>query len=67
MTLAQLNLVTSDLQFAVMNTRMVPILNVSSRFPRFVRDLSSKLGKQVRSDSMGEDTKVDKSVAHELE
>ena len=65
-TLAQLNLVTSDLQFAVMNTRMVPFWNGSSRFPRFVRDLSSKLGKQVRSDFMGEDIKVDKSVAKEM-
>ncbi len=65
-TLAQLNLVTSDLQFAVMNTRMVPVWNVSSRFPRFVGDLSSQLGKQVRSDLMGEETKVDKSVANEL-
>ena len=64
-TLAQLNLVTSDLQFAVMNTRMVPIWNASSRFPRFVRDLSSKLGRQVRLDSMGEDTKGEKSVADE--
>jgi len=65
-TLAQLNLVTSDLQFAVMNTRMVPIWNMSSRFPQFVRDLSSKLGKQVRSDCIGEESKVDKSVAKEL-
>jgi two-component system chemotaxis sensor kinase CheA len=64
-TLAQLNLVTSDLQFAVMNTRMVPIWNASSRFPRLVRKLSSKLGKQVRPDSMGEDTKGEKSVADE--
>ena len=65
-TLAQLNLVTSDLQFAVMNTRMVPVWNVSSRFLRFVGDLSGKLGKQVRSDFMGEETKEDKSVANEL-
>jgi hypothetical protein len=57
--------VTSDLQFAVMNTRMVPIWNVSSRFPRFVGDFSSKLSKQMRSDLI-EDTKVDKSVANEL-
>ena len=37
------------------------------RFPRFVRDLSSQLGKQVRSDFMGEETKEDKSVANELD
>lgn len=65
-TLAQLNLVTSDLQLAVMKTRMVPIRKVFSRFPRLVRDLSSKLGKQVRLDLIGEDTEVDKSVADQL-
>jgi hypothetical protein len=65
-TLAQLNLVTSDLQFSVMNRRMVPIWNGSSRFPRFVRDLSRNLGEQVRSDFMGEDVKGNKSVANEL-
>jgi two-component system chemotaxis sensor kinase CheA len=63
---AQLNLVTSDLQLAVMKTRMVPIRKVFSRFPRLVRDLSSKLGKQVRLDLIGENTEVDKSVADEL-
>jgi two-component system chemotaxis sensor kinase CheA len=66
LTLAQLNLITSDLQLAVMKTRMVPIRKVFSRFPRLVRDLSSKLGKQVRLDLIGEDTEVDKSVADEL-
>ncbi len=63
---AQLNIVTSDLQLAVMKTRMVPIRKVFSRFPRLVRDLSSKLGKQVRLDLVGEETEVDKSVADEL-
>lgn len=66
MTLAQLNLVTSDLQLAVMKTRMVPIRKVFSRFPRLVRDLAGKLGKQVRLELVGEDTEVDKSVADEL-
>lgn len=65
-TLAQLNLVTSDLQLAVMKTRMVPIRKVFSRFPRLVRDLAGKLGKQVRLELVGEDTEVDKSVADEL-
>ena len=65
-TLAQLNLVTSDLQLAVMKTRMVPIRKVFSRFPRLVRDLASKLGKQVCLELVGEDTEVDKSVADEL-
>jgi two-component system chemotaxis sensor kinase CheA len=65
-TLGQLNLVTSDLQLAVMKTRMVPIQKVFSRFPRLVRDFASKLGKQVRLELVGEDTEVDKSVADEL-
>ncbi|HNP27519.1 MAG TPA: chemotaxis protein CheA [Nitrospirales bacterium] len=66
LTLAQLNLVTSDLQLAVMKTRMVPIRKVFSRFPRLVRDLAGKLGKQVRLELVGEDTEVDKSVSDEL-
>jgi two-component system chemotaxis sensor kinase CheA len=67
MTLAQLNLVTSDLQLAVRNRRMVPVENVPSRFFGFVQDLSSKLEKPVRSDFMGgDDINVDKSGAKEL-
>ena len=66
MTLAQLNLVTSDLQLAVMKTRMVPIRKVFAKFPRLVRDVSNKLGKQVRLELQGEETEVDKSVADEL-
>jgi len=65
-TLAQLNLVTSDLQLAVMKTRMVPIRKVFAKFPRLVRDVSNKLGKQIRLELSGEDTEVDKSVADEL-
>ncbi len=65
-TVAQLSLVTADLQLAVMKTRMVPIRKVFSRFPRLVRDLSNKLGKQVRLDLIGEETEVDKAVADAL-
>ena len=65
-TLAQINLVASDLQLAVMKTRMVPIRKVFAKFPRLVRDLSTKLGKQIRLELSGEDTEVDKSVADEL-
>ncbi len=65
-TLAQLSLVSSDLQLAVMKTRMVPIKKVMARFPRMVRDLAQKLGKQVRLDIQGEDTELDKSVADEI-
>jgi two-component system chemotaxis sensor kinase CheA len=65
-TLAQLNLVTSDLQLAVMKTRMLPIRKVLSKFPRMVRDLSQKLGKHVRLELQGEETELDKSVADEI-
>jgi len=65
-TLAQVNLVASDLQLAVMKTRMVPIRKVFAKFPRLVRDLSTKLGKQIRLELSGEETEVDKSVADEL-
>ncbi|MDT7041878.1 chemotaxis protein CheA [Candidatus Nitronereus thalassa] len=65
-TLAQINLVASDLQLAVMKTRMVPIRKVFAKFPRLVRDLAHKLGKTVHLEMAGEDTEVDKSVADEL-
>ena len=65
-TLVQLNLVASDLQFAIMNKRLVPCWNMSSRFPRFVQDVTRKLGKQVRSDFRGKEPKGDKSVTSEL-
>lgn len=65
-TLAQLNLVTTDLQLAVMKTRMLPIRKVLAKFPRMVRDLSQKLHKQVRLELHGEDTELDKSVADEV-
>lgn len=66
LTLAQLNLVTTDLQLAVMKTRMVPVRKVFARFPRLVRDLATKLRKQVKLEMAGEETEVDKSVADEL-
>jgi two-component system, chemotaxis family, sensor kinase CheA len=65
-TLAQLNLVTTDLQLAVMKTRMLPIRKVLAKFPRMVRDLSQKLTKQVRLELHGEETELDKSVADEV-
>lgn len=65
-TLAQLNLVTTDLQLAVMKTRMLPIKKVFAKLPRMVRDLSQKLNKQVRLEMQGEETELDKSVADEI-
>ncbi|MBA5873409.1 MAG: chemotaxis protein CheA [Nitrospira sp. CR1.2] len=65
-TLAQLNLVTTDLQLAVMKTRMLPIKKVFAKLPRMVRDLSQKLNKQVHLAMDGEETELDKSVADEI-
>ena len=65
-TLTQLNLVTTDLQLAVMKTRMLPIKKVLAKLPRMVRDLSHKLGKQVRLETHGEETELDKSVDDEI-
>jgi len=58
----RLNLVTSELQEGVMKTRMQPIDNVWSKFPRVVRDLATTCGKQVRLEMVGKDTELDKTI-----
>ncbi|EQD57143.1 autophosphorylating histidine kinase, partial [mine drainage metagenome] len=62
----QLSRVTTDLQLAVIKTRMQPIKKVLGKFPRMVRDLSRKLGKEARLELSGEDTELDKSVIEEI-
>lgn len=64
--LSQLDRNTRELQDAVMSTRMLPIESVFSRFPRVVRDLAAKLGKQVRLATVGESTELDKSVIEKI-
>jgi two-component system, chemotaxis family, sensor kinase CheA len=64
--LSQLDRNTRRLQEAVMSTRMLPMDFVFSRFPRVVRDLAGKLGKQVRLVTMGESTELDKSVIERI-
>jgi two-component system chemotaxis sensor kinase CheA len=59
---ARLDQVTSELQEAIMQTRMQAVGTVFSRFPRVVRDLSNKLGKQCQLILEGEDVELDKSV-----
>lgn len=61
-----LALVTSDLQSAVMKTRMQPIKKVFGRFPRVVRDLARALGKQIDLEVRGEDTDLDKNLVEAL-
>ena len=57
---------TRMLQEAVMATRMLPVDAVFSRFPRMVRDLSTKLGKQIRLETVGEGTELDKGVIERI-
>ena len=64
--LGQLDRNTRMLQEAVMATRMLPMEAVFSRFPRLVRDLAAKLGKQVRLVTVGEQTELDKSVIEKI-
>ena len=62
----RLNLVTSELQEGVMKTRMQPIGNIWSKFPRIVRDLSVQCGKQVRIEMEGKDTELDKTIVEAI-
>jgi two-component system, chemotaxis family, sensor kinase CheA len=64
--LAQLARHTRSLQESVMGIRMLPIGSVFNRFPRLVRDLSQKLGKQVKLELVGEHTELDKTVLEKI-
>jgi two-component system chemotaxis sensor kinase CheA len=64
--LAQLAHHTRELQESVMQIRMLPISFVFSRFPRLVRDISQKLGKQVELKLLGETTELDKTVMEKI-
>lgn len=64
--IASLALVTSDLQSAVMKTRMQPVKKVFSRFPRVVRDLARNLGKEIELETFGEETDLDKNLVEAL-
>jgi two-component system chemotaxis sensor kinase CheA len=60
------SLVTTDLQIAVMKTRMLPIGKVFNKFPRMIRDLSRELNKKIELEISGEDTELDKSIVEEI-
>jgi two-component system chemotaxis sensor kinase CheA len=64
--MAQLERNTRDLQESVMSIRMMPIAFVFSRYPRVVRDLASKLNKQVELKTVGENTELDKGVIEKI-
>ena len=61
-TTQRLNLITTELQEGVMKTRMQPIGNVWSKFPRLVRDLAVICGKEVRIEMEGKATELDKTI-----
>lgn len=61
-----INRLSESLQGAMMQVRMVPMTSVFGRFPRLVRDLSRKLGKDIQLIMEGEDTEADKNVVEEL-
>ncbi len=63
---ANLDVVTADLQTAVMKTRMQPIKKVFGRFPRVVRDLARNLKKEINLELKGEDTDLDKNLVEAL-
>lgn len=60
------SLVTTDLQIAVMKTRMLPIGKVFNKFPRMIRDLGRELGKKIELEIYGEETELDKSIVEEV-
>lgn len=64
--LDQLERNTRDLQEAVIGVRMLPVDAVFRRFPRLVRDLSTRLGKQVRLRTVGEGTELDKGLIEKI-
>lgn len=63
---ANLDVVTADLQMAVMKTRMQPIKKVFGRFPRLVRDLARNLKKEISLELVGEETDLDKNLVEAL-
>ncbi|MDA9556839.1 chemotaxis protein CheA [Vibrio sp.] len=63
---ANLDIVTADLQGAVMKTRMQPIKKVFGRFPRVVRDLARNLNKDIKLTMVGEETDLDKNLVEAL-
>jgi two-component system, chemotaxis family, sensor kinase CheA len=63
---ANLDVVTADLQNSVMKTRMLPVKKVFGRFPRVVRDMARNLNKEIELEMHGEDTDLDKNLVEAL-
>lgn len=65
-TLGDLHHISSELQYEVMQTRMVPVRNIFNRFPRMVRDLANDLGREVEFEITGLDIELDRTVLDEI-
>lgn len=63
---SQLDLLVSDMQNAVMKTRMQPVGRLFQKYPRIARDLARSLGKDVELELVGEDTEIDKTMIEDL-
>jgi two-component system chemotaxis sensor kinase CheA len=62
----RLNLVTSELQETIMMTRMQPVGNIFSKFPRVVRELAKQLGKEIELSLEGKEVELDKTIIEGL-
>lgn len=62
----QIDLMTTELQLAVMKTRMIKIGKVFNRFPRLIRDLAKETNKDVELVIIGEETELDKTLIEEI-
>jgi len=65
-TNSHIDFITTELQMAVMKTRMVPIAKVFNKLPRLIRELSKEMGKEIELKMVGEETELDKSLIEEL-
>jgi two-component system chemotaxis sensor kinase CheA len=65
-TSSHIDFITTELQMAVMKTRMVPIAKVFNKLPRLIRELSKEMKKEIDLELVGEETELDKSLIEEL-
>lgn len=65
-TLQQLDRIAVELQEAVLKTRMVPLSQIFDRYPRMVRDLALKLGKEIDFEIYGSDIEIDRMLLDEI-
>lgn len=64
--LPHINFIGSELQETVMATRMLPLEHIFNRFPRMVRDLAQRCGKEVSFEILGKETEIDRGIIEEL-